>query len=382
MRVLIDASPLIGGKLGGVGYYCHHLLQAMGRLGTDVQASTFYKRSSKKKIHMPHYEGVDEQTTWYPYHNLWNVVGFRFPYLLPLDYLVNDADLFHGTDSRGLPCKKIKQVVTFHDLAHLRLPDTVSRKDLQMHGLQTPYFCQNSDRIIAVSQSTKNDLVELIGVSPDKIDVIPLAAEASYRLFTQEEKDSILMNVMKKYKLPDKYVLFLGSLHPRKNIPMMLETFALTKQRFSLPHHFVLAGMDLGAKDDILQMIKKHKLQKVVHWLGYVDNEDKPALYTGADLFCFISLFEGFGLPVLEAMQCGTPVLTSNTSSLPEVIGHQDCCVDPRDIEAASAKMGHMLTHADYAETLICHGIERAKLFNWANTATLTVGTYQRAMEV
>lgn len=381
MRVLMDASPILGGRLGGVGYYCHNLALALGQMQNDVQVSFFYKRSSKKKKRtvLPDYPGVKELTTWYPYQNVWNVVGFHWPYLLPLDWLVGDYELYHGTDSRGLPRSKMKQVVTFHDLAHLRCPETVSRKDLAMHTQQMPYFCKHSDRLIAVSESTKRDLVELIGVESGKIDVIPLAASAKYRTFNDQDAD-VLQQVRQKYRLPEQYVLFLGSLHPRKNIPNMLAAFAQVRKKEALPHHFVLAGMNLGAKAEIEQTVAKYQLEDIVHWIGYIEEADKPALYNGAALFSFVSLFEGFGLPVLEAMQCGTPVLTSSTSSLPEVVGDMRCCADPGDIDMMSARMQELLVNQELIYEARNNGLQRAETFSWTKTAQLTLETYRKAL--
>jgi len=205
--------------------------------------------------------------------------------------------------------------------------------------------------------------------------VIPEAAHTRYRPMSLESVDPAL----KRYVIERPYILYVGSLEKRKNLPRLLEAYAYLRE--TLPGwKLVIVGGRKWKSDPIYKAVQRLGLEPHVIFTGFVAEEDLPALYNGADLFVFPSLYEGFGLPVLEAMACGTPVVTSNTSSLPEVAGEAALLVAPTDVKAIAAAMQRVLSEPDLAAELRRRGLERASQFSWERTARETLAVYERVL--
>lgn len=296
---------------------------------------------------------------------LWEQTG------LPRQSRRERLDLFHSTVYAGPLLSRCPQVVTLHDLSFYLFPHLfppARRAYLQWITRETT---RRAEAVIAVSASTARDAVEILNISPDRVRVIPNGVSPDLRPPTEAEVTSLRA----RYTLPEKYVLYLGTLEPRKNLPVLVQAYALAR-RLGVDHALVLAGGKGWYDEPIYTAIKEAGVGEHVRMPGYIPAEDLAALYGGADLFVYPSLYEGFGLPPLEAMACGTPVLVSNVSAVPEVVGSAGVTVNPREPEQIAAEMVALLGDEERRQMLAAAGLERAAGFSWENTARRTATLY------
>lgn len=267
------------------------------------------------------------------------------------------------------------RVVTIHDAVPYVYPRTSSRLDWLIYRLWLPFAIRRANQVITDSRQSCEDIMANLPVQSDKIVVIPLAADGRFRPMEPAEVAPIL----REYGVDGPYILYVGSLTARKNLPRLVEAYARLR-RWSERWKLVVAGVRKWKSAPIFDAVQRLGLESHLHFTGYVADEDLPALYNGADLFAFPSLYEGFGLPVLEAMACGTPVVTSDTSSLPEVAGDAALQVDPYNVEAMADAMRRMLEDGDLAQELRERGLARAAQFSWERTARETVKVYEQVL--
>jgi glycosyltransferase involved in cell wall biosynthesis len=251
------------------------------------------------------------------------------------------------------------------DLALYRMPEAYQLTRALVWKAQYRLMKKHVVRWLAISEFTKRDMVELLGISAQDIDVV---YTASHEDFCRVSDGRTQAAVREKYALPERYILFVGNFNPRKNLSRLIRAFDAFKRRSGLPHKLVIAG-EHGWKFD-----KEEALSDIGHmadilFLGFVADADMPALYSMAELFAFPTLYEGFGIPVIEAQRCGTPVLTSNVSALPEVAGDGAFYVDPYDIDAISAALESILSDDALARELAAKGTINAKRFSWQTSA-------------
>jgi glycosyltransferase involved in cell wall biosynthesis len=274
-----------------------------------------------------------------------------------------------------------KSVLTIHDLSFLRFPRYFSfRKNFWHKMINVKKLVKKFDRIVAVSENTKNDIVELCKVEPEKIKVIYSGVEREYKpnyelRITNYEFD----NMKKKYGLPEKFILFLGTVEPRKNIEGLINAYNKYREKIEVRHRvsdvglhgykLVIAGGRGWKSKNIYKEWEKSRYKDDIKFLGYVDKKDKVYLYNLAELFVYPSFYEGFGFPPLEAMACGTPVITSFTSSLSEIVGGAGLMVDPYNITDIATAIERVLSDDRLRDNLIQKGLERAKKFDWEKTA-------------
>jgi glycosyltransferase involved in cell wall biosynthesis len=227
-----------------------------------------------------------------------------------------------------------------------------------------------ADKIITVSQNTKDDLVEMFNYNPNKIKVIYNGVDSSYKLIDNKK---LISEINNKYNTGENFLLYVGNIKPHKNIPVLLKALSNIDKQNKL----VIVGKRDKAYDEIFDIIDQNNLKDRIIFTGFVPDEDLILLYNAAALFVYPSLYEGFGLPPLEAMACGTPVITSNVSSLPEVVGDAAITVDPHNIKELSKKINKILSNKDLQNKMIQRGIERAKQFTWDKTARETIKVYE-----
>ncbi|HUT61565.1 MAG TPA: glycosyltransferase family 1 protein [Phycisphaerae bacterium] len=270
---------------------------------------------------------------------------------------------------------RARTVVTVHDVFAWSIPGHSTRADTLIYRHWLPRVLPRVDAVITVSQASKADIVRHLGVPADKVHVTYEGVGHSYTRASVEQ----VSKVRAEYGLPDGYLLFVGSVEERKNLSRLLQACAqlwATGERRPL----VVVGARRWKYSQILQTVQDLDLESRVHFPGHVPEADLPALYSGADLFIFPSLYEGFGLPPLEAMACGTPVVCSNAASLPEVVGDAAITVDPYDVEALADAMHRVLSDPDLAHDLRRRGLERAAGFTWEQTARKTVEVYREVL--
>lgn len=262
--------------------------------------------------------------------------------------------------------KKGKNIVTIHDIVPLFSPD------MCMDGV-SEYFnrlksdSSGFDMFIAVSANTKKDIINYLNIQEDKIRVIYEAPDERYRPIRD------LSGFRAKYGL-NKFVLFVGTLEPRKNIPNLIKAFAMLKRT---DYQLVIAGKKGWKYADIFKLVEDRGLNDRIRFIGYIGDEELPELYSAADLFVYPSLYEGFGLPPLEAMACGTPVIVSNRSSLPEVVGDAGILVDPEEIDDIAGAMERLLQKTSLREELSGRGLQQAGKFSWQRCARETMSLYK-----
>lgn len=266
-------------------------------------------------------------------------------------------------------------VVTVYDLSFIHYPERLPAARRRYLQLLTRLTCQRARRIIAISHSTARDLTETLGIAPDRIDIAEPGYDSDrfYPLPAEQVAD-----FKRREQLPDRYWLFVGTLEPRKNLVTLIDAYAMLPA--SERPLLVLAGGKGWDSAPIFEAVARHGLEDTVRLPGFLAAEDLPLWYNGAEAFLYPSIFEGFGLPVLEAMACGTPVIVSDTSSLPEVVGDAGACVPPADAAAWRDALRRAATDAQWSAEARERGLERARRFSWAHTARETVASYRRAL--
>ena len=299
---------------------------------------------------------------------------------LPISIKRLKLDLFHGVDHIGIPflykSKTCQYVVTIHDLITKIYPHTFPIKQRIVQNTLLPHILSKADKIIFVSRSTEDDVKKFYPQHAEKVKVIYEGVEPQ---FYPRSKDEVV-EVLNKYKIHFKYFLFLGTLEPRKNIIRLIEAFIRLKQEGNVETRLVITGRKGWLYKEIMEKIQQSPFSQDIVFTGFIDDEDLPFLYSGAEMFLYPSLYEGFGLPVLEAMACGTPVITSNLSSLPEVTGEAGILIDPLKVEEIFQAMEKLSADKELREELQKKGLERAKLFSWKRAAKETLELYKEML--
>ncbi len=287
-------------------------------------------------------------------------------------------DVFHHIELPLFPPGEFPvNVMTIPDLTTLRVPKFHQAENIELVG-DIRQVVPRMDMLITESEHTKKDVVELLEVDPDRVAVTPLAAHKQFAPVKDKQK---LRDVLTRHDLNDRpYIITLGTLEPRKNHWRLIDAFGKMKKTGKLPQHrLVLIGGKGWLFDEVFAAIANAGLQSEVKWLGYVPFEDLPALLSAADVFVYPSLYEGFGLPPLEAMSCGAAVVASNTTSVPEVVGDAGVLVDPENVDELAAAMLEVISNREHRALLCRKALARAQTFSWERTAQLTVQAYERA---
>lgn len=287
-------------------------------------------------------------------------------------------DLYHAMAFVAPVMNRVPTVVTVYDLSFVHYPDRLPAARRWYLRLLTARSCHHARRVIAISQSTARDLSATFGITPDKIDIaVPGVGEQFQPLPAPE-----VTAFRQRARLPDRFLLFLGTLEPRKNLPVLLQAYARLTATTRRAVHLVLAGGKGWMYDDIFRQVKQLDLADTVHFPGYLPAEELALWYNAADVFVYPSVFEGFGLPVVEAMACGTPVVVSDVSSLPEAAGDTGYRLPPDQPDAWTEALAHVVRDAGWRAREGQRGRAHAARFTWANTAAQTVASYRRALHL
>jgi glycosyltransferase involved in cell wall biosynthesis len=299
---------------------------------------------------------------------------------LPLfvELLTGRVDLFHSPDFTLPPVWRARALVTVHDLSFLRVPECFPPGLLRYLEAAVPRAVRRADHVVADSHNTRRDLMELLDAPAGKISVVHSGVEARFRPMRGEGDREALDAVRRKYGLPERFILSVGTVQPRKNYARLVEAFGMLNSQFSIPNcDLVVAGGRGWLYERAYERVEALGLGGRVQFLGFVDDADLPALYNLARAFAFPSLYEGFGLPPLEAMACGVPVVCSHVSSLPEVVGDAALTVDPLDVEALAAALARLLEDESLRASLAARGLARAARFTWPRAAARLLEIYE-----
>ena len=372
MRIGIDATA-VPPKPMGAGLYIVYLIQVLSKLDTPHQFIVFAQEylhpyladSNREKVHIvwlknmhPAHRLIWEQTTFLRLIHHWKL------------------DLLHSPHYTMPLLLTIPSVVTFHDLIFFIHPEK--------HTLAKRYFfpwmmrrsSKKADRIVTDSENTRRDAVRLLDIPLEKITTVHLGYQEIFHKITEK---SLLDSIRQKYLLPEKYILYAGAIEPRKNVHLLLTVFEqLVDQGFS--HHLVMAGGLGWQYEDVLKQIDGMCSKERVHRVGHVPYADLPVFYNLADIFVYPSIYEGFGLPPLEGMACGTPVITSNISSMPEFVGDAGILVEPNDEGALFQAIRQVLEDEGLRQRLAIEGPRQAANFTWRHTAENTLKIYDEVL--
>lgn len=361
MRIGIDARPLAPVRTG-IGNYIYCIVREL----YTIDGENEYFCYSNKPFELP----FEENERWHKCIHPGRISTRWYCLNLPGILNKDGIDVFWGTQ-HVLPFgnRHIAHVLTVHDLAMYYFPHVAHWKNYLVNRALLPYSARKASRIIAVSASTKKDVVSLLGVDAVRVEVIHEAADDTFR---PQDPEEALYRMSAKYGLKGPYVLYLGTLEPRKNITVLLHAYAWCIQRNSIRHRLVIAGRKGWKYKEIFELVDKLYLGDHTDFLGYVEGADLTDLYSAASLFVFPSLYEGFGLPVLEAMRCGTPVITTSISSLPEVAGDAALYIDPRDPGQLAETMEAVLSDDILRKELRERGLEQSEKFCWTEAAQKT----------
>ena len=359
----------------GIGRYVRELVRALAREDQALAWKLFVAGTGGKQL--PEVPGPNFCWRPSPLPAHWLTrLWFRLHAPVPVELFTGPAGLYHATDFVLPPVRRgTTTIVQVHDLSFMRVPEAAPPALRQWLERVVPDSIRRADLVLADSQATRDDLTELFAVArSSEIAVLHGGVEARFRPRPAEEQKS----VRRHYDLGDwPFVLSVGTLQPRKNHLRLLEAFARLRQE-GLDLHLVIAGGAGWLSGPFFRQLEDSDLAGCVHLPGYVADEDLPALYSAATVFAFPSLYEGFGLPVLEAMACATPVVTSNLSSLPEVAGKAALLVNPRDTEAIGHAIGRLVEDSRLRQQLVSDGLERAQRFTWRQAARELLDVYRR----
>jgi glycosyltransferase involved in cell wall biosynthesis len=295
---------------------------------------------------------------------------------LPLKIWRDRVDVFHATGFSAplaIPCRSVMTVL---DLTFVKHPEWFAHRWFYFYTTRTlPILVRRANRIVTISQCSKRDLMEHYGCAAERIVVIPPAVD--HDLFHANHDSAAIRGMRERFRLRRRYVLSVGTLEARKNLTRLVESFAMLRSGMSDDCELVLVGERGWQCDEIFEAVAALGLKDRVRFLGYVPELELPLLYQAAELFVYPSLYEGFGVPILEAMACGCPVVCSNRSAMPEVIGEAGILVGPEDRHQIAEAMGRVLSGPSLAETLRARGLEQAQRFRWDDSAKRLLEVYQ-----
>jgi glycosyltransferase involved in cell wall biosynthesis len=373
LRIAIDAHS-IGTGLGGNESYATNLIEALAEID----------QANRYTLYVTRKEAVDRFTNRWPNFSVRPTLPHtpivRIPLILSAELRRQPVDVLH-VQFTAPPFSPCPVVVSIHDLSFEHLPETFKWRSRNQLKATVRRSARAAARVIALSEHARQDIVETYGLAADRVRTIPLAASDRFYPVTDEDE---LQRVRQTYGIEGEYILTVGAIQPRKNLARLIAAYArLRKSRpeVNLPK-LVFAGKCAWLFEETLRTIQELQLTESVILTGYVPEKDLPALYSGALCFVYPSYFEGFGLPPLEAMKCGAPVITGNRTSLPEVVGEAGLLVDPFDVDALGAAMNRLISDSELRAELTTKGLERAKLFDWRETARQTLAVYQEAVGI
>lgn len=368
-RIAFDAR-YVNDRYHGIGRYAFRLVEALAVMASEHHFIVFRGRGSDSRFH---WQGLAALPNVELREGPWPLYGPHEQFLWPLLLRQAQADLFHSPYIVAPLFAPCPVVITVHDLIFDRYPAYMpSAWARPYYRLLMTWGTRRARRIIAVSRATAADLTRIYRMPPEKITVIPEGVDPH---FSQPVDGDQLRSLSRRYHLPRPFILTVGVRRPHKNLARLVEAFAAIAPETA--HDLVFVGpADPRFPDEALQAVARHQLNGRVHFLGWVPEADLPGLYALATVVVLPSVIEGFGLPALEAMACGTPVLVADASALPEVVGEAGMRVDPYDVAALAEAMRKLLRDGDLRRRLGQAGRQRAAMFTWQEAARQLLQVY------
>lgn len=370
MQVAIEALHLAGNKMG-VGRYLYNLLCILPELSKDHQ---YFLYSDGRAIE----HNFDKSKINYKFLK---PIGplFLWKHLqLPIEQWKKQYDLLFIPSYTTPFINFGPTIVTIHDVIPAMFPEWSSKNEVFRFKTIVRYASKKAKFIIAVSETTRNDIIKLTGISKSKIVIIPEGVDKFFRPIRIDE----LSQFKTKYRIDQPFILYVGAIHPRRNLKRVIEAFSYIKKEKKIPHKLILIGV-IFHKHMVIQLnkwIEENKIKADITVLDYVSDEELRCFYNLADIFIYPSLYEGFGLPVLESMACGTPVITANTSSLKEVAGESAYLINPLQVTEMTKALERLLLDPILYQEYKNRGLERSSQFTWHETAVKTLDLFEMAI--
>ena len=378
MKIGIDTTS-IPPKPGGAANYTINLVRELVRLPCDCSWVIFVQESGKSFLTIPesdHVETVTVETVTVPDHSPAVRLAWEQT-VLPILVKRHKIDLLHSPHYTRPTFLGCRSVVTFHDMTFFLFPHLHTRSKRLFFPAAIRLSAKLADGLLAVSENTRQDAIRLLGIPPKKISTTMLGVSNEYRPITDQQ---VIQQIRSKYQLPDEFILYIGTVEPRKNLPLLLRAYRSIHNSDPNFIPLVVVGQKGWNYDEVFQFVEDNRLSTHIQFPGYVPTEDIPAVYNAAKIFVFPTLYEGFGLPPLEAMACGTPTITSAVSSLPEHVGDAGVLVPPGDEAALSAALLELIEDDGKRQYLSNAGAARARSFTWEKTARATLEVYQHIL--
>lgn len=372
MRIAIDAHS-VGTGLGGNESYATNLVEALAEIDHVNQYTIYVTKASGRARFENRWPNFSVRST------LPHTPFIRIPLTLSRELRRKPVDVLH-VQFTAPPLAPCPVVVSIHDLSFEHLPQTFKRRSRMQLRMTVRRSARQAAQVLTLSKYVRHDVIATYGVCPEKVTAIPIAASEHFSPVSDQAE---LQRIKQKYGIDGEYILSVGAIQPRKNLPRLLEAYSflrLSQPDVKLPR-LVLVGKSAWLYDETLRKIRELGLVDSVTLTGYVPEGDLPALYSGTSCFVYPSYYEGFGLPPLEAMKCGAPVIVGNQTSLPEVVGDAAMLVDPFEVGSIAAAISKVISDPGLRGALRTAGLERAKLFDWRETARKTLAVYKKAVE-
>lgn len=367
-RIAIDARKLHD---YGIGTYVRNLVREYANLPGDEQFVLICRPEDVEYVRSlgPRFEAWPDGSANY---------SIREQLTVPLDLRRARVQLFHAPHYVVPPLTTCPVIVTIHDCIHLRFPQYLPNRVAHLYARTfMGIAAQRARRILTVSQASKDDICHYLKTPAARIDVIPNGLDT--RFLTPDEGN--VARVRERFMLDAPFILYAGNIKPHKNVDRLIEAFARLRRDGHQDLKLLIIGDELSKYPSLRRLVHRHHLHTHVRFFGFVSDETLAALYRLASVFVFPSLYEGFGFPPLEAMASGTPVITSNVSSLPEVVGDAALLVDPLNPDAIADAMALVLTDTRLRREMIARGQERARAFSWTEAATRTLAAYRTVLQ-
>lgn len=375
VRVGLDAQLLSTKddyRAAGVSHYIYYMAQELPRIDAGLDYTAYLSDQHPDLPRAIRQIPARWPTHLAPVRILWEQC--LAPFLVRRDKI----NLWHSMVNVQPLWLPIPSLTTIQDLTFWVYPERFRWPNRVYNRLFVRWSAQRATQIIVTSQSTKKDIIRYWDIAPDRISVTHLAQGDEFRPL---EDTAALREFRRRKGLPDRFLLYIGTIEPRKNLERLIRAYAHLAQSGNLPHHLVIGGGKGWMYDRIDALVRELGLQDRVHFPGFVPQDEMVWWYNSAEVMVYPSLYEGFGLPPLEAMACGTPVVTSNVSSLPEIVGNGALTVNPHAVDELTEAIHRLTSDATLREQQRHLGLERAKGFSWADTARRTVSIYRRALQ-
>lgn len=377
MKIAFDGNLILKGNKTGIAWNAHHLLLELAKYPENECTIQYFKSRAADRLEIYRKAGCrTDCCRWmWPFMYKLMLTVFPVPYHV---FFPAEPDIMQYFNFIVPPGARGTRAVWIHDMAYKSCPDTVKPKTRLWLELHMDRSCRYADHILTVSEFSKKEIMRYLPVPEERISIVPNAVDHSVYHTGYTPKQ--IQAVRDRYGISKDYFLYLGTIEPRKNLKRLIGAYAkLCRTRKQVPQ-LVLAGEKGWMCADIYRKARESVPEHKIVFPGYVRQKESAVLMCGAQAFVFPSLYEGFGMPLLEAMACGTPVITSNTASLPEVAGGAGLMVDPGCEREICRAMGRLLDDAPYREALRVRGLERAAQYTWAKSAELLMDVYRRLL--